>query len=96
MAQPPWVYQVWPEFDNETTIDIIRNLRRIHRISEFNSPGKARLRGGLLMKDWTDRAKNVSLGLPVTPRKIKLHSSVCLFLFKFPFKSVHCVIKIYH
>ncbi|VDK68845.1 unnamed protein product [Litomosoides sigmodontis] len=75
LAQPPWVYQVWPEFENKTTIDIIRNLRRIYRISEFNSPGKARLRGGLLMKDWIDRAKNVSLGLSVTPRKIKLHSS---------------------
>ncbi|KAL3998045.1 Histidine phosphatase (branch 2) family protein [Acanthocheilonema viteae] len=75
MTQPLWVYQIWPQFDNKTTIGIIRNLKRIRRISEFNSAGKAQLRGGLLMEDWIDRAKNVSLGLPVTPRKIKLYSA---------------------
>uniref|UniRef100_A0A0R3S4I2 Histidine acid phosphatase n=1 Tax=Elaeophora elaphi TaxID=1147741 RepID=A0A0R3S4I2_9BILA len=75
MTQPSWVYRVWPQFDNETTLDIISNLKRIRRISEFNSPEKARLRGGLLMEDWIDRAKNVSLGLSITPRKIKLHSA---------------------
>ncbi|EFO25007.2 hypothetical protein LOAG_03480 [Loa loa] len=74
MTQPSWVYKVWPQFGNETTISIVNSLKRIHRISEFNSPKKARLRGGLLMEDWIDRAKNVSLGLPITPRKIKLYS----------------------
>ncbi|CAG9535974.1 unnamed protein product [Cercopithifilaria johnstoni] len=75
MTQPSWVYQVWPQFDNETTIDIISSLKRIRRISEFNSPKKAQLRGGLLMEDWIDRAENISQGLPVIPRKIKLHSA---------------------
>ncbi|KAM3721544.1 Testicular acid phosphatase [Dirofilaria immitis] len=75
MTQPLWVYQTWPQFDNKTTIGLINSLKRIYRISEFNSPGKARLRGGLLMEDWINRAKNVSLGLPTIPRKIKLHSA---------------------
>ncbi|VDN95388.1 unnamed protein product [Brugia pahangi] len=63
MTQPSWVYNVWPQFNNETTISIISSLKRIRRISQFNSAEKARLRGGLLMKDWIDRARNVSLGL---------------------------------
>ncbi|OZC08952.1 hypothetical protein X798_04039 [Onchocerca flexuosa] len=75
MTQPAWIYQTWSQFNNETTIDIIKDLKRIYRISKFNSSQKARLRGGLLMEDWISRAKNVSLGLPVTPRKIKLHSA---------------------
>lgn len=92
MTQPPWVYQVWPQFDNETTIGIISNLKKIRRISEFNSPEKARLRGGLLLKDWLDRAKNVSLGLSITPRKIKLHSAVCSVLVKFYFFNLIIVL----
>lgn len=79
MTQPSWVYRVWPRHDNETTIGIISNLKRIYRISEFNSPEKARLRGGLLMKDWIDRVQNISFGLRITPRKMKLHSAVCFF-----------------
>ncbi|VIO96884.1 Uncharacterized protein BM_BM5389 [Brugia malayi] len=75
MTQPSWVYNVWPQFNNETTISIISSLKRIRRISQFNSAEKARLRGGLLMKDWIDRARNVSLGLSVIPHKIKLHSA---------------------
>ncbi|EJW79753.1 histidine acid phosphatase [Wuchereria bancrofti] len=75
MTQPSWVYNVWPQFNNETTISIISSLKRIRRISQFNSAKKARLRGGLLMKDWIDRARNVSLGLSINPRKIKLHSA---------------------
>uniref|UniRef100_A0A915Q1J6 BURP domain-containing protein n=1 Tax=Setaria digitata TaxID=48799 RepID=A0A915Q1J6_9BILA len=75
MTQPPWVYQTWPQFDSETTINIISNLKRIRRISEFNSPAKAQLRGGLLMEDWISRAKNISMGLPITPRKMKLYSA---------------------
>lgn len=76
MSQPEWVYKHWPEYDNETTIEIITKLRQYWRISEFDSPEKARLRGGLLLHDWMTRARSVSLGLPVSPRKMQLYSTV--------------------
>lgn len=54
---------------------IINELKRMSRISEFNTVEKARLRGGLLMGDWIDRMRNVSQGMPVKPRKMQLYSA---------------------
>ncbi|VDN02625.1 unnamed protein product [Thelazia callipaeda] len=75
LTQPTWVYHTWPEFNNQRTIDIINELKRIYRIFEFNSPIKAQMRGGLLMGDWINTALKVSSGFSVTPTKIKLYSS---------------------
>ncbi|VDN19216.1 unnamed protein product [Gongylonema pulchrum] len=81
LAQPTWVYKRWPEYDNQTTLEIIGELKRISRIAEFNSPEKARLRGGLLMGDWIARMRNVSRRKPVKPRKMLLYSAVGFFFF---------------
>lgn len=75
MTQPEWVYKRWPEYGNRTTLELLKENRRIDRISEFNSPEKAKLRGGLLVGDWVQRALNVSLGLREKPKKMLLYST---------------------
>uniref|UniRef100_A0A0N5AHB2 Lysosomal acid phosphatase n=1 Tax=Syphacia muris TaxID=451379 RepID=A0A0N5AHB2_9BILA len=75
MPQPSWVLERWEAYGNQTAIDIIMELKRITRISEFNSPEKARLRGGLLLNDWLKRAENVSADVVVKPAKMNLYST---------------------
>uniref|UniRef100_A0A0N4V495 Testicular acid phosphatase homolog n=1 Tax=Enterobius vermicularis TaxID=51028 RepID=A0A0N4V495_ENTVE len=75
LPQPDWVYKRWPEHDNQTTLEIVTELKRIERVSEFDSPDKARLRGGLLLGDWVSRAVNISNGKVVQPQKMNLYST---------------------
>ncbi|VDD85315.1 unnamed protein product [Enterobius vermicularis] len=75
LPQPDWVYKRWPEHENQTTLEIVTELKRIERVSEFDSPNKARLRGGLLLGDWVSRAVNISSGKTVQPQKMNLYST---------------------
>lgn len=61
---------------NQTTIEIIMELKRIRQINAFNSPEKARLRGGLLLGDWISRATNISHDMSIRPSKMILYSTV--------------------
>ncbi|ULT86136.1 hypothetical protein L3Y34_006078 [Caenorhabditis briggsae] len=49
MPQPSWLNQV---FNGTTIMDHIRELKRITRNQEFNSPTKAKFRGGYLVNEF--------------------------------------------
>lgn len=75
LPQPEWVYQKWPQYHNMRTIDIIKEFKRVSRVSEYDTPDKARLRGGLLLGDIIDRFQNVSTGNTVKARQMHLYSA---------------------
>uniref|UniRef100_A0A1I7WYY8 Lysosomal acid phosphatase n=1 Tax=Heterorhabditis bacteriophora TaxID=37862 RepID=A0A1I7WYY8_HETBA len=58
LEQPKWVNEI---YNGTRIIDHIRELKRITRISEFNSKEKSRLRGGLLLNEWIERIKDASI-----------------------------------
>uniref|UniRef100_A0A915DS93 Acid phosphatase n=1 Tax=Ditylenchus dipsaci TaxID=166011 RepID=A0A915DS93_9BILA len=76
LIQPAWVHQVWPEYGNQTTLEILTEIQRVERISEFNSPYLAYLRGGFLLGDWLSRITKLAKGEPAEkPSKMMLYSS---------------------
>uniref|UniRef100_A0A158PC23 Lysosomal acid phosphatase n=1 Tax=Angiostrongylus cantonensis TaxID=6313 RepID=A0A158PC23_ANGCA len=46
--QPLWIFKHWPQYNDHSTLDIITELRRIQRITKFNSTAKAKHDGTLL------------------------------------------------
>lgn len=62
--------------DDNTTLEIVTELRRIERTNQFNKPELARLRGGFLLADWLQRARQVADGKQERPSKMMLYSSV--------------------
>ncbi|VDK39015.1 unnamed protein product [Gongylonema pulchrum] len=57
------------------TIDIIKEFKRVGRISEYDTQEKARLKGGLLLGDMLDRFRNISVGTSTAVRKMHLYSA---------------------
>uniref|UniRef100_A0A1I7V4E2 Lysosomal acid phosphatase n=1 Tax=Caenorhabditis tropicalis TaxID=1561998 RepID=A0A1I7V4E2_9PELO len=56
MPQPSWLNQV---FNGTTIMDHIRELKRITRNQEFNSPTKAKFRGGMLVNQFLENMENL-------------------------------------
>ncbi|GMR47248.1 hypothetical protein PMAYCL1PPCAC_17443, partial [Pristionchus mayeri] len=54
LKQPAWV--------TKEVIAKIREFKRLIRNNDFNSPGKARLRGGYLLGDWHSRINAIAKG----------------------------------
>uniref|UniRef100_A0A915DQ32 Acid phosphatase n=1 Tax=Ditylenchus dipsaci TaxID=166011 RepID=A0A915DQ32_9BILA len=76
LSQPAWVHQTWPEYGNQTTLELLTEIRRAERISEFNSTKLAYLRGGFLLGDWLSRITKLAKGEPAEkPSKMMLYSS---------------------
>lgn len=76
LSQPDWVYRRWDQYGGNTTLELVTELRRIERISQFNKEALYRLRGGYLLGDWLKRAKDVASGKQKKPKKMMLYSSV--------------------
>uniref|UniRef100_A0A915Q7K3 Uncharacterized protein n=1 Tax=Setaria digitata TaxID=48799 RepID=A0A915Q7K3_9BILA len=73
--QPAWVYRKWPQYQNRSTIDIIIEFKRLIQISKYNTPEKARLKGGLLLSEILHRFQNVSEGIGAEASKMLLYSA---------------------
>ncbi|EFO87814.1 hypothetical protein CRE_05729 [Caenorhabditis remanei] len=56
MPQPSWLNQV---FNGTTIMDHIRELKRITRNQEFNSPTKAKFRGGMLVNQFLQNMEDL-------------------------------------
>ncbi|VDM55716.1 unnamed protein product [Angiostrongylus costaricensis] len=39
--QPLWIFKRWPQYNDRSTLDIITEMRRVQRITKFNSTAKA-------------------------------------------------------
>lgn len=76
LPQPDWVFRKWPQFRDMRTIDIIAEFKRVSRISEYDTPEKARLKGGLLLAEMLDRLQNVTAGITTQVKKMHLYSAV--------------------
>lgn len=61
---------------DKTTLELVTELKRIERTSEFNKPELAYLRGGFLLADWLQRGVLVANGKQSNPSKMLLYSSV--------------------
>lgn len=76
MSQPEWVTRRWPEFDNNSTLDIITEIYRIRRIALFNNKKLAQLRGGYVLNDFLKHLLNASKGVFDEANKMLLYSAV--------------------
>jgi prostatic aicd phosphatase len=75
MSQPNWVHKKWPEYGNNSTLDIVSEVGRILRNSEFDDVILSYLRGGFLLNDWMKRAERVANQNQTNPSKMLLYSS---------------------
>ncbi|KJH40252.1 hypothetical protein DICVIV_13807 [Dictyocaulus viviparus] len=73
--QPQWVNRRWPKYDDQSTMEIINELRRIQVITKFNGTAKAILMGGYLLNDWVNNVVKVANGSMKNPEKMLLYSS---------------------
>uniref|UniRef100_A0A914YZT6 Uncharacterized protein n=1 Tax=Panagrolaimus superbus TaxID=310955 RepID=A0A914YZT6_9BILA len=63
LSQPEWITRRWPEYNNNSTLDIITEIYRIRRIALFDNKKLARLRGGYVLNDVMKRLLNASNGI---------------------------------
>uniref|UniRef100_A0AC34GXS3 Acid phosphatase n=1 Tax=Panagrolaimus sp. ES5 TaxID=591445 RepID=A0AC34GXS3_9BILA len=75
LTQPEWFNQTWPQYDGNTTLGIISEIDRQVRLNEFSSVNLHKFRGGFLLGDWLQRAKNVANKSQSNPSKMLLYSS---------------------
>ncbi|KAI6238000.1 hypothetical protein M3Y99_00726600 [Aphelenchoides fujianensis] len=75
LEQPDWVHREWPQYDGNTTVEIVMELQRVLRNAEFGDFKLAFLRGGLLLNDWTARAERVVRGNQSNPTHMNLYSA---------------------
>ncbi|CAJ0603752.1 unnamed protein product [Cylicocyclus nassatus] len=73
--QPAWAFQRWPKYGNRSTLDVISELRRIRKISKFDSPDKAKMTGGYLLNTWIKDALKVANGTMKNPDRMMLYSA---------------------
>ncbi|KAK6752591.1 hypothetical protein RB195_003795 [Necator americanus] len=73
--QPAWVFKRWSKYGGRSTMEIISELRRIRRTTEFNSKKKSRFLGGYLLNNWIENAKKVANGTMKEPKKMLLYSA---------------------
>ncbi|KAI6224127.1 Histidine phosphatase superfamily, clade-2-containing protein [Aphelenchoides besseyi] len=75
LLQPAWVQTRWPQFGGNTTLELVTELKRIRRVSDFDKPELFRLRGGYLLGDWLRRAHQFVNGHLDGAEKMRLYSS---------------------
>ena len=75
LTQPEWVTLKWPEYDSNSTLDIIVEIYRLRRIAQFDNPDLAKLRGGVTARDFMERLLNASKGTFNEATKMMLYSS---------------------
>ncbi|VDN00710.1 unnamed protein product [Thelazia callipaeda] len=75
LPQPAWVHQIWPQYQNMSTIEIITKFKLTSQILKYNTIEKAKLKGGLLLGEILDRFKNVSSNKATEARKMYLYSA---------------------
>ncbi|CAJ0603750.1 unnamed protein product [Cylicocyclus nassatus] len=73
--QPPWVFHIWPQYNNRSTLDIISEMRRIRMMTKFDSPDKAKMTGGYLLNTWIKNALKVANGTMKNPNRMMLYSA---------------------
>uniref|UniRef100_A0A914W6I4 peptide-O-fucosyltransferase n=1 Tax=Plectus sambesii TaxID=2011161 RepID=A0A914W6I4_9BILA len=73
LTLPPWVDEVWSTQNGSTVYDVLLELKRVSRLSEFNSPRKAKLIGGFLLGDFVNYAQRAAAG--ETDTKLVLYSA---------------------
>ncbi|VDM64580.1 unnamed protein product [Angiostrongylus costaricensis] len=73
--QPRWVFRRWSKYNNRSTMEIISELRRIRRITKFNSTAKAKMLGGYLLYNWLQNAEKVANGTMTDPETMLLYSA---------------------
>ena len=78
MPQPSWLNQV---FNGTTIMDHIRELKRITRNQEFNSPTKAKFRGGMLVNQFLQNMEDLKANK--TTKNALMYSSVSFLVQKF-------------
>ncbi|CAD5216608.1 unnamed protein product [Bursaphelenchus xylophilus] len=71
--QPLWIAKKWPQYSNNSTLDVILEIKRIQRLSQFTEPKLAKLRGGYLLGDWIKRLENIQNG--TESRKLVMYSA---------------------
>uniref|UniRef100_A0A914H941 Acid phosphatase n=1 Tax=Globodera rostochiensis TaxID=31243 RepID=A0A914H941_GLORO len=76
LSQPEWVNRRWPQYGDQSTLELLIEIRRLERTREFARPDLAFLKGGFLLGDWVQRAKQVLQGqLPKEANKAVLYSA---------------------
>uniref|UniRef100_A0AC35FJH7 Acid phosphatase n=1 Tax=Panagrolaimus sp. PS1159 TaxID=55785 RepID=A0AC35FJH7_9BILA len=75
LSQPEWITRRWPEYNNNSTLDIITEIYRIRRIALFDDKKLARLRGGYVLNDVLKRLLNASNGIFDEANKMLLYST---------------------
>lgn len=65
---------MWSTQNGTTVYDIVVELKRVARLSEFNSPRKAKLRGGYLLGDFVRNLQQKAAG--ELDKKLVLYSAV--------------------
>uniref|UniRef100_A0AC34FK58 Acid phosphatase n=1 Tax=Panagrolaimus sp. ES5 TaxID=591445 RepID=A0AC34FK58_9BILA len=75
LSQPEWITRRWPEYDNNSTLDIITEIYRIRRIALFDNKKLAKLRGGYVLNDVMKRLLNASNGIFDEANKMLLYST---------------------
>ncbi|KAE9556041.1 hypothetical protein FO519_000787 [Halicephalobus sp. NKZ332] len=75
LSQPDWVNLKWPEYGNNSTLDIIVEIYRLRRMAQFDNKDLAKLRGGVVARDFIERLLNASKGNFNEATKMMLYSS---------------------
>uniref|UniRef100_A0A0N5A3K0 ER membrane protein complex subunit 1 n=1 Tax=Parastrongyloides trichosuri TaxID=131310 RepID=A0A0N5A3K0_PARTI len=75
LEQPDWVYKKWPEYDNNSTMDVVNEIKRLVRLSEFNNDKLAKFRGGYLLGNWLSNINKIATNSTTASRKMILYSS---------------------
>ncbi|KAI6196237.1 Testicular acid phosphatase-like protein [Aphelenchoides besseyi] len=75
LKQPEWVERKWPQYDGNTTLELIMESQRVLRNAEFDQFELAFLRGGFLLNDWVKRVESVVNGNQTKPSHMQIYSS---------------------
>uniref|UniRef100_A0A1I7XWI1 Prostatic acid phosphatase n=1 Tax=Steinernema glaseri TaxID=37863 RepID=A0A1I7XWI1_9BILA len=75
LSQPTWVHKEWPQYGHNTTVQIITEMKRRERMSEFEDERLAKFRGGFLLGDFLSRAQSVVKNTKEESNIMRLYSS---------------------
>lgn len=89
LSQPEWFDLRWPAYGENTTLEILHEIRRLKRTYDFAQQGRPKLMGGLLLGEWLERVKKFAddvldggggeegkMTLPSSPLRMVLYSAV--------------------
>uniref|UniRef100_A0A0K0FF07 Histidine acid phosphatase family protein n=1 Tax=Strongyloides venezuelensis TaxID=75913 RepID=A0A0K0FF07_STRVS len=73
--QPSWIFSEWPQHHNKTTLDIVCDIKRQLRLSDFQNSELGKLRGGYLLDNWLENARKIIHHPDEEHKKMILYSS---------------------